>query len=172
MKSIILSAILIVLAGCNVEKRFQKQKKKATEFFLLNRPDLAELCEREFPDVPFKVIPGDTITKTDTLFVPGPKLVCSDSIVLDCPPSKIIKDTKIVKDSILVKDTGEIFLLNFQIGKINAEKESIKKLLDENKESLRESDNKKTQWFWMLITLAVANFIYFGMKIYLKFAKP
>lgn len=174
LNKIILSFVLVaVLFGCSTEKQFKKQKKKATDFFLLNRPELAKLCNQEFPDIPVKVVPGDTILKTDTIVIPGPKFVCPDSVTtLDCPPSKLIKDTKIIRDSVFIKDTDKEYILNTQIQKLTSEKEIIKINLEEVKEKLRISDNKKTQWFWMLIALVAINVIYFGFKIYLKFQKP
>lgn len=64
--SVLVCIVCIALLGCSAEKRFQKQKKKATDFFLLNRPELADLCNREFPDIPIKVVPGDLKVKTIT----------------------------------------------------------------------------------------------------------
>mgnify|MGYP001020439747 CR=1 FL=1 len=161
------------LLGCNAERQFQKQKKKATDFFLLNRSELAELCDREFPEVPVRVVPGDTIKNSDTIFIPGPKLVCPDSVTtLDCPPTKIIKDSIIIRDSVFYKDTDREYILNTKIEELASEKEVIKLVLEQTKDSLRVSDNKKTQWFWVLIALAAINVIYFGFKIYLKFQKP
>lgn len=168
-----LSCLTILLIACNAEKRFQKQKKKATDFFLLNRPELAELCDKEFPDIPVKVVPGDTLKKTDTIYIPGPKLVCPDNVTaLECPPTKIIKYSIVIHDSVFYKDTDSEYILNSKIQILTSEKEDLKQKFEAVKDDLRDSNNKKTKWFWMLIGLAVANAIYFGMKIYYKFAKP
>lgn len=173
IKIIGLLCIATLLASCSAEKQFQKQKKKATDFFLLNKLELAELCDSEFPDIPIKIIPGDTIKKIDTLYIPGPKLVCPDSVTtLICPPSKIIKNTQIIRDSVFVKDTDKEYILNTKIKTLTVEKDEINQKFEKAKDDLRDSDKKKTQYFWMLIGLAVAILVYIGTKIYLKFVKP
>lgn len=162
---IVFICILFLFIGCSQQKRLQKQKQQAENYYLLNKPDLARLCAKEFPAETIQIVQGDTIQKTDTILVSGPKLICPDSSFVECPQTKIIKELKIITDTIIKIDASKIYLLQNTIEKTQ---QIVKLQEDENRileKQLLESDKKKTKFLWILIALAAVNILYFIFKI-------
>lgn len=144
---------IVLLMSC------ASQKKKANQYFDSNRGELAEKCQKEFPNDTIKIIKGETKTITDTITIQGVIIPCPEPTtenpkpVVKCPDSKTITITKERTDTILITDMQKIKSLEHNL------KEAINKYQEQEKK-LNNCNSKKDTYLWIIIILGLAVILY------------
>lgn len=126
MKKIIIILIGLIFLGCSTEKKFQKNKAKAENFYIEYPQELAKICSFKFP-VTEKYIPGKEIVKTDTITV-----IKKDLVYIDCEKQE--NKGKLVK----CPDCKEIVRY--------VEKIRIDTIVKENTANVKVWENKSEEW--------------------------
>lgn len=175
MKKLIILSILIIFASCQ-NKALQEEKKRqeANEFFAINKPELAELCKKEFPNLITQYIQGEPIITIEKEYIEGKTIECPEPTKetpkpsVKCPPCE--SKTKMIykTDTIKITDTRDLYLKenenqylrNSNKSLISDNQRLISELHDENKQKLR--------FMWLFFSLLGLVLIYFAFKIYKK----
>lgn len=139
------------------------RQEKAHRYFQENKGELAVLCDREFPNDTVRIIIGETIVKTDTLFAEtGTRIPCPETpdggkqTWVECPPAKTVTITKERIDTLVLTDTRKTKALEFQLASVSGElrdAEAENKVLQSKYAAAKKEKNKL---LWILIALAAA----------------
>lgn len=174
MKVITLILSVLLLIGCATQqKKEDKQRKQAKEFFLINPKELAELCNETFPILDVEYLPGTYIEKTDTVInyvqieCPTPTIE-NPTPKVNCPETKTIFKEKLRIDTIKIADTRTLYLLNEEIKtqkELISKQDELIKILEKEKTSENKS---KVRYMWISGVLLGLILIYVAFKIYKK----
>lgn len=156
--------LLIFIAGCATTER------KAKNYYLENKDQLAKLCSDCFP-VKTEFRPGKPIQlPADTVFVKGlPVIVrgdCPDGTKVDvpCPPSDTIKMyiPVQIRDTLIQADSAAIYYWQSEHKKVYEEKLGV-----ELKRAEDIADKKfYRKWFFILAGAIAIFIIYKGYRFY------
>lgn len=167
---ILILVSILFFASCSTQKRFDRQKAKATNFFLLNKSELAKLCKDEFPSNPAEHISTNVIKDTTIIVLPGIEKECEkQGQILKCPDCKEIKITETIIDSVKILDTVSVRLLKDELDKSIFESKEKTQKIDQLSLKYYEEKAAKSKYLWILIALASINVVYIVFKIYSKF---
>lgn len=131
--------ISFFLFGC------ASQKERSEKFLKENPEVLAQWCNFYFP-VKEKYIKGETITQTDTLYMPGIKIPCPDvedkdgNIIkheVECPEKEIIRDVITRIDTVQVEDSSKLYVLMSEKQRDKSKIEMLQNQIVKQKKSIR-----------------------------------
>lgn len=148
--------LVLFITGCASQ---EKKHFKAQQFYLENKKELSTLCSSEFPIRP-QYIKGDTIKKTEVVYLQAEQVECPDGTKQDCPPPKHIKETRTITDTIKVPDLATESKLRHEINELTSdntllykEKESVLKDL---KTVEKENKNLKKYIAGLILVLFIS----------------
>lgn len=174
MKAITLILSALLLIGCATQqKKEDKRRKQAKEFFLINPKELAEICNETFPILDFEYLPGNYIETIDTI-VNYVQIECPEPTLenptpkVNCPESKTIFKEKVRIDTVKIVDTRTIYLRNEEIKtqkELISKQDELIKILEKEKNSENKS---KIRYMWISGVLLGLILIYVAFKFYKK----
>lgn len=139
--------------------------EKATNY-LVNKGELSKACAIYFPPkIEYK--PGKTITKRDTLTIPGDSVPCppviqgKDTIYqkIKCPDSKRYTDTVFRTDTITIERTDILDATRRDFDKVN---EAYIKQGDQLKQA------KNAKWWYLGLGFLLGFMFWIVLKLYFK----
>lgn len=155
---IIIAVVIMVLGifGCATQK-------KAEKYYTKHPVKLAEKCAEKFP-VKDTYIPGDTVTKYDTLWgieTVTDTLISEPQVITEIRTvtvPKIVTKTNTIRDTVIRENTAKTYILNQEIVQLKADKIYLN-------EKLSASDESRDDWRKMFFILLGIVVIYTGLKI-------
>ena len=140
------------------------QQKIAKQYYQDNKGELAVLCDDGFPNETIKIIPGETIIKTDTVKIPGQVIPCPEPTpdnpnpTVTCPPNTIIKTIEHRVDTLQIVDQRHTKSLEFQLQQC-----VIDKAISEAENERLAKENKL--YFWILVALGGVGLFFVFRKV-------
>lgn len=175
MNKLIILFAIIFFASCQ-SKALQEEKKRqeANEFFAINKPELAELCKKEFPNLITQYIKGEPIITIEKEYIEGETIECPEPTKetpkpsVKCPPCESKTKTIYKTDTIKITDTRDLYLKESENQSLKKSNESLfsdnQRLISE----LNKENKQKIKFMWLFGSLLGLVLIYFAFKIYKK----
>lgn len=172
MKHITLLLLALFLFTSCATQRENRQRKKANLFFMTHKPELAKLCSDEFPVLPVEIIPGETVTKIDTVRLPGETIDCPEPTPenprprVKCPDHQIIIRESLRVDTIKIESTAKIYYLNSKIEDLEKENKATHQDLSKVKEQLSKVKNTRNTFLWIILLIAAVGGLFTAFKLF------